>query len=234
MRMSHYYAALAAVLAPALLLTAGLGLLHDGSEIHLRAGLLTAILCVATNTVFILFMIVTGRVLKQATLARSLPPRFLAELNAFFATKKGYPLALFSAVAVVATAVLGYGARIGVPPAVHMLLGTLAVVLNLTTIPTALATLRENQSLLDRVACELDRLDRELGPMEAGDVAWSYSPVTRWMVFGISAWLPYLYWGLVVWRGEFGSISPILPLGCGVASAFGLHRAWRARATTGG
>lgn len=231
MRMSHYYLALALALAPALVATAYLGLEYDGSQKHLGAGLLTSVLCVATNTVFILFMIVTGRVLKAAMRARPLPPEFLAELNLFFERKRAYPLALFSAMAAVVAAVLGYGEFIGVPSAVHILFGLLAVLLNLYTIPVALGTLRDNMRLLDSASRELDRLDHEIGPAppEAGEIDWSYGPSTRWLVFGLSAWLPYVYWGFVVWRGDFTSVSPLFPLLTAPVSVLGLVRAWYAR-----
>jgi hypothetical protein len=85
MRMLHYYLALALVLAPCLLLTLQSGALQDGSERHLALGLFTAVLCVATNTLLILFMIVSGRVLKAAMLARALSSEFLTELNQFAA-----------------------------------------------------------------------------------------------------------------------------------------------------
>ncbi len=230
MRMWHYYAGLAALLVPMMLATVGLGLAHDGSQKHLALGLLTSVLCVATNTAFILFMIVTGRILKQASAARPLSPTFLAELNQFFANKRGYPLSLFSAVAAVATAVLGYGPNIGVPSTVHMLLGIGAVLLNLYTIPIAVATLRGNQGLMDRVALELDRIEKEIGPApeEASEIPWTYGVRTRWIVFGVSAWGPYLYWGLVVWRGDFGALHPIFAMGSAMVSGYGFRRAWLA------
>ena len=228
MRMSHYYLALAILLAPALLATAVLGATHaPGSQLHMEFGLVTAVLCLATNTLFILFMVVTGRVLKAAMAARPLSPRFLAELNEFFARKRAYPQTLFSALAVVATAVLGYGSRIGVPSFVHMTLGLVAVLLNLATIPLALRTLRENQGLLDRATAELDALEAELGPVppEATEIPWTVGPRTRWLIFAASAWAPFLYWGLVVWRGEFSRLSPAFLIGTAIVSCLGLWRA---------
>ena len=58
MRMVHYYLALAFVLAPCLLATLASGALQDGSERHLLVSFFTAVLCVATQTMLILFMIV--------------------------------------------------------------------------------------------------------------------------------------------------------------------------------
>ena len=78
MRMQHYFAAAVAITAPALLLTAGLGILGD-PELHLKVGLVTAMATVGTHTLLILFMIVTGRVLKEAMASRPLPAEFLSE-----------------------------------------------------------------------------------------------------------------------------------------------------------
>jgi hypothetical protein len=231
MRMIHYYSVLAFVLVPALLATLGLGLFHDGSQKHLSMGLVTAILCVATNTLLILFMIVTGRVLRAAMKARPLGEKFLAELNEFFANRRVYPMALVGAASAAATAVLGYGRFIGVPSEVHLLLGLATILINLGLVPFGLRTLRGNQGLLDRAARDLDRIEREVGPAppEAGEIEWTYGPATRWTVFTLSAWLPYLYWGLVVWRGDFAAVPRAFLIGTAVVSALGALRAWRCK-----
>lgn len=231
MRMVHYYLALACVLAPCLVLTLLGGAFHDGSQRHLMLGFFSAVLCVATHTLLILFMIVSGRVLKAAMQSRELSSEFLAELNRFFAERRAYPLALVSAFAATAAAVLGYGRFIGVPPAVHVLVGLGAVLLNLVALGHGVRTLRANQVLLDRAARELDRLDAAGIPARAGADApeWSVGPSARWLVFALSAWAPYLYWALVVWRGAFARVPASLPILCGLVSLFGLTRAWRAR-----
>ncbi len=231
MRMVHYYLALALLLAPCLLLTLLSGLFQDGSQRHLGLGLFTAVLCVATNTLLILFMIVSGRVLKAAMHARGLGNEFLAALNQFFARRRAYPLAVFSAFAATAAAVLGYGRYIGVPASVHMLVGLAAVLLNALALGQGVRTLRANQALLDRAAAELDRLDAAGAPLsaEAGGPQWSYTRRTRWLVFALSAWGPYLYWSLVVWRGAFGRVSPLLLALSALVSFFGLCQAARTR-----
>lgn len=232
MRMSHYYLALAVLVPPALLATAATGLWHDGSNLHLACGLFTAIFCVAVHTLLILFMIVTGRVLKAAMAARPLPPEHLAELNSFFARKKAYPVALLGATLAVATAVLGYGRFIGVPTPVHMLLGLATVVFHLWALPIGWRTLRDNQGLVDRVAAELDRLDAAGAPPldpNAGAPDWRVGPAARWALFAAAAWLPYLYWGLIVWRGRFERVGLPFLVGTAGVSALGLWNAWRAR-----
>jgi hypothetical protein len=236
MRMIHYYGAVGALLVPLLVATVLTGIFHRPGDLHLWLGLATAILAVATNTVLILFMIVTGRVLRVAMRSRPLGPAFLEELNRFFARRSAYPLALVGAASVTATAVLGYGRFIGVPVAVHECLGVLTLLLNLAALSKGLRSLRENQRLLDRVARELDRLDRagvEPDPL-VGAPDWAYSATTRWVVFALCAWLPYLYWGLVVWRGEFGEVPRFLLVASALASCAGLVFAVRARSARRG
>jgi hypothetical protein len=235
MRMVHYYLAMALLLAPCLALTLLSGLLQDGSQRHLGLGLFTAVLCVATNTLLILFMIVSGRVLKAAIQTRGLGAGFLVELNQFFARRRAYPLAVLSAFAATAAAVLGYGRFIGVPAGVHVLAGLAAVLLNAFALAQGVRTLRANQALLDRAAAELDRLDAASAPLssESGGPQWSYSRRTRWLVFAVSAWAPYLYWSLVVWRGAFERVTPMLLFLSVLASLFGLCQAARRRTAAG-
>jgi hypothetical protein len=234
--MRYYYLALALVLAPCLLLTLLSGAMHDGSERHFLLGFFTAILCVATHTLLILFMIVSGRVLKAAIQARELSSEFLVELNRFFAQRRAYPLAIAAAFAATAAAVLGYGRFIGLAPSVHVVAGLGAALLNALALAHGWRSLRENQTLLDRAARELDRLDAAGAPVRggAGEPQWSLGPAARWLVFALSAWGPYLYWALVVWRGAFGQVTPFLPLVSALVSLFGLARAWRAHASSSG
>jgi len=229
MRMVHYYLGFAVLVAPALLATLFLGIFHDGTLKHTYAGLFTSIGCVALNTLFIMFMIVTGRVLKVAMKARPLGPEALAELNQFFARKAAYPMAILAASLAAATAVLGHGRFIGIPIAVHMVLGLITVIVNLLGIPACARVLGDNQRLLDRVARELDRLDLIEGPPpeEAAAIDWRYGPRTRWIIFALSAWLPYLYWALVVWRGDFARVPTILPVLTAIGSAAGFLAASR-------
>jgi hypothetical protein len=220
------------VLAPCLLATLLSGAFQDGSERHLLVSFFTAVLCVATQTILILFMIVSGRVLRAAMQARKLEAQFLAELNDFFARRRAYPLAVFAASAATAAAVLGYGRYIGVPPAVHMLVGLAAILLNLFALGAGVRTLRQNQRLMDRAAAELDRLDRIGAPVDeaAAAIPWAYPARTRWLVFALSAWAPYLYWALIEWRGDFARVAWPVPLVTALASAFGFCQALRAGA----
>ena len=47
--------------------------------------------------------------------------------------------------------------------------------------------------------------------------------------FAVSAWGPYLYWGLVAERGDFERVAAPLPILCALASLAGLVAAWRTR-----
>jgi hypothetical protein len=232
MRMLHYFSALAILVAPALLWTAVSGLL--GSSSHVGIGLFSAVYTAAVHSLLILFMIVTGRVLKEAMAARPLGPEFLAELNAFFARKKAYPAALFAVLAIVVAAVLGFAHRgFGISPAWHWIAGILALVFNLAAITLEYRALRANQDLIDRVALELDRIDRQREPSRGGaeareEVAYDPRRAARWgLIVAVSAWFPFLYWSLIVWKGHFArmSLHPWLELSL-LASLFGLA-VWR-------
>jgi hypothetical protein len=117
---------------------------------------------------------------------------------------------------------------------VHVCVGLAALVLNGHALAHGVRALRANQQLLDRAARELDRLDAAGAPVRsgAGEPQWSVGPSARWLVFALSAWAPYLYWALVVWRGAFGRVPPALPALCALVSLFGLAQAWRARASS--
>lgn len=213
--MVHYFTGLAALVLPALAWTAWTGFTRGG-EVHVGWGLFTAVYTAAVHTLLILFVLVTGRVLKEAMVARPLGPEFLAELNDFFARKKAYPFAILAACATAAAAVLGFAPRaFGLPVWVHWAAGLGAIAANLWALPSEFRALRENQLLIDRAALELDRLDRERAARADADARGEdgiqvHDPVraARWgLIVAISAWLPYLYWAVVVWRGDFARVS---------------------------
>ena len=212
MRMVTYFGPMAVLVAVALIATAALGIWTGGTPNHLTVGLFAAVLTVGVHSLMILFMIITGRVLRAAMQSRPLGDQYLQELNVFFARKPGYPAALLAAFSIVVTGVLGYGQRgFGLPPAVHMLVGLLAVIGNLWALTIEYRTLKENQTLLDRTARELDRLDIEQPEdrqLDEGD-PMRYSPSGRWVLAGFLSWIPLAYWTLVVWKGSFARVSPV-------------------------
>ena len=234
MRMIQYFLGMAVLAVPALLATVGTGMFHDGTQLHLSVGLFAAILAVATHTLLILFMIVTGKVMKAAMESRPLPESFLTELNAFFARNKAYPVSGLAAVSIVVVAVLGYGQHaFGLSPAVHMMLGLLAVLFNLWALQVEYQALRANQGLLDRTARALDAIDRRIEEegeeAELLDEGPPANPTRGWLIVAVSAWLPYLYWGLIEWGGNFGRIGPAFPILTAAVSAGALLAAWMTR-----
>jgi hypothetical protein len=212
MRMWQYFLGGALLLVVALALTIGLGLTFDATHKHLWAGLFTVALGVGVHTLVILFMLVTGRVLREAVKARRLSDEFLVELNQFFASKRAYPLAGLGAASLVAAGVLGYGSRgFGISPAWHWLIGVGAALLNLFALQHEYIALRANQRLVDRAQRELDASDRaaEL----SGAVPAAEAPPAPWislrngLTLAIGAWLPYLYRTIIERRGRFDDVG---------------------------
>ncbi|MCZ6596319.1 MAG: hypothetical protein O7B99_01635 [Planctomycetota bacterium] len=240
MRMVHYFAGMALMTTALLVLTAWSGIAHlgdgeayDGENRHLSIGLIGSIVTVGTHTLVILFMIITGKVLKAAMESRPLPPSFLEELNGFFARKKAYPVAVLAATWITVVAVLGYGQRaFDIRPTVHLLLGLGAVVFNLWAFAIELRALRDNQDLLDRTAHELDRIDADRAARgdelaEPEELEEPADVAKRWLIVAASAWGPYLYWGVVEWGGDFGRVSTLFLVLTAVVSGGALLAAWR-------
>ena len=212
MRMLHYFTALMVLVVPGLLATMLLGISGE-LDLHLKVGLITAFAAVGLHTLVILFMIVTGRVLREAVRVRDLPQDFLDELNEFFARKAAYPAAVFAAVSIVFAGVAGYAVpALGLPLWLHPLLGSLAVLYNIWAMTTEMAALRANRSLIDRAANLLDEIDQELAATgelnEEEEAGLDAATLARGgAILAISAWMPYAYWGMVEWRGDFSRVS---------------------------
>ena len=110
----------------------------------------------------------------------------------------------------------------------HVAAGFAAIGLNAWAFVHEHRALLENRALVDRAAAELDRLDRASAG-SAPEVAVDYDParIGRWgVIVAVSAWFPYLYWALIVWRGDFSRVS-VHPWIEG--SALGLGVWWLAR-----
>jgi hypothetical protein len=210
MRMIHYFGAAAVLTIVALLTSAWLGI-SGQLDVHFRVALVTAILTIGTHSLLILFMIITGRIIREAILHRDLPAEFLAELNEFFRSKKAYPAALLGAVSIVVAGVLGTAqSALGLPHMTHMLAGVLALCVNFFAIVVETQAIFANQELVDRVAATLDEIDRKLeqeGKPPADDEPDPRAKSRAAMAVCLGAWVPYLYWGLVVWRGDFSKVS---------------------------
>lgn len=211
MRMAHYFLIACLAAGPALLVAAVIGFLGR-LDLHFQVALPAAILTVGAHTLLILFMIVTGRILREAIKSRDLPQEFLDDLNDFFANKKAYPAAIFGSFSIVAAGVLAFGApALGLPPAVHWLGGLLALGLNFWALPIEFRALKDNQRLVDRAAVALDRIDRELEAVgEAPEEEEPMTPAALARAAGIvaiSAWMPWAYWVFVVWNGDLEKTS---------------------------
>jgi hypothetical protein len=214
--MFHYFAIAVTITALALLTAASLGIARNlglliDSETHFLVALIAAILAIGTNTMLIVFMIVTGRILREAVRARDLPLEFLDQLNVFFADKAAYPAAIGAAFSIVVAGVLAFAGRhYELSVWVHGTAGVLALGINLAVIPIELSALKANQRLVDRAANALNKIDAGLEergelpeeePLQPAAIARS-----AWIV-AISAWMPWGYWGLVEYRGDFGRAS---------------------------
>lgn len=230
MRMSNYFAIAAILVAPMLLATLISGIFVGGQPTHLLLGLMTAIATVGAQTMVILFMIVTGRVLKAAMKSRPLGPEYLTELNDYFANKSAYPIAVFGAFSITAVAVLGYGQNLGLPAWVHPLLAIPAVLFNLYGLQKGYEALSANQALIDRTANELDRIDREAPETvdhSAAEPEWRYGERTRAWLFAVAAWTPLAYYTFIVWRGDFEKVPPAFLIATGVISGLAVLNALR-------
>jgi hypothetical protein len=206
MRMIHYFGGFAVFLVLALLLAAYTG--FSGRESHLISGLICAVAAIGTHSLLILFMIVTGRVLREAVRVRNLSPSILDELNSFFAQHRAYPAAIFSCFLITTAAVLGYGHHsFGLHPSIHMLVACGALIYNLYALKIELRAIAANQRLIDRATLELDAADaRGEGPVNEPSPG-IISPMPWGPTLAIGAWLPYVYWSLFTWRGDFSKVS---------------------------
>lgn len=208
--MSHYFAAALFAVVPALLFTTWLGV-SGQVDLHFKVALVTALGTVGAHSLLILFMVLTGRILREAMRARELGAEYLTELNEFFSRKAAYPAAILGSVSIVAAGVLSMAqVEFGWSKSTHMLAGLVALITNLWAFSLELRGLRQNQVLVDRVATELDRIDRDLeakgelpeeAPLEPAVIA------RGGMILGISSWMPYFYWVFVEWRGDFSKTS---------------------------
>ncbi len=213
MRMLHYTATLVGLAFPALLIAAGLGFWGE-RQTHLSAGLLAAILCIAAHSVVILFMVITGRLLKEAMRTRPLPASFLAELNEYFGTRPGFPAALLGAFSTVIAGVLGHGARaFDLSPYVHVTAGLLALAINLRCFAIGIQAVRRNQNLLDRAVAALDEIDEQRAASGSDqEEAPSEGPNARDFArlgfrLSLGASLPYLYILFIHNQGNFARTS---------------------------
>jgi hypothetical protein len=92
-----------------------------------------------------------------------------------------------------------------------MLVGILALVFNLWAISVEVRAVRSNSALLDRASSALDAIDQDLaarGELPEEPRAMSADALAHGaLLVAFSTWLPYFYWVIVEWRGDFSKTS---------------------------
>jgi hypothetical protein len=162
-----------------------------------------AILMVFVHSIVFVYMIGTGRAIKDAVREFSVPEELYTEHCDY--KWRAAPWALTCTVLVVATAVLGGVTDSGgVVRWIHPILAVATLIANLYGLPAEYRTIRDNGDLLDRVAIATSEKNRD--KLEQGiDPAPPLSPLTGggWsLVLAASAWLPWLYMRYVMGRAD--------------------------------
>ena len=211
MRMSYYYLYLAVLASLGLLASVAAGFF--GWSTHLMLALLTAFVVVALHTLVIMFLLISGRLLREGHENCGLPAEYLARSNAFWKERGGFYLALLGASSIVAAGVLGYSKHaFSIPSEVHLLVGLFAAAVTLYAIPIELSALRNVEGLLDEVRETLDREDRERAargeaPVGSEHEPYKDSPKAIAVFVLVVPLLVYFYKTLIVWGGDFDQVS---------------------------
>jgi hypothetical protein len=211
MRMSQYYLSLLVLSILGLVATALGGVLHR--PWHLSLALPTAMLVVGMHSLVIVFVMIGGRLLREASNNCGLSHEYLEQSNVFFKDRTGLFFCVAGAFSIVIAAVLGYGNRaFGLAPDVHLIAGVLAGMVSLAAAPFELKALQRTEALLDTTRETLDTEDRDraargLGPVDERHIAYKDSKAHIALFIVIAPWLIYLYQVLIVWQGDFGRVS---------------------------
>ena len=208
MRMSAIFAALCGVALAGLIGALGTGLTAGGLDesslvAHRGMALAGAILVVFAHSVVFVYMIGTGRAIKDAVRDFDVDQALYDEHCDY--KWRAAPWALTCTALVVATAVLGGVTDSGgVAVWIHPILAVATLIANLYGLPAEYRTIRDNGVLLDRVAEVTAEKNRD--KIAAGvDPAPPASPLTGggWsLVMAASAWLPWLYIRYVMGRSD--------------------------------
>ncbi len=207
MKMSSIFAVLIGVGLAGLLAAVWSGLTGMGAlegsaiDLHRRLALAGVILAVMVHSVVFVYMIGTGRAIKDATRDFGIDPAFYQEHIAL--KWRAAPWALACTALLAATAVLGGVAESGgVWGWIHPLAAVLTLLVNLGGFPAEHRAIRSNGALLGRVAEATEVRNR--AQLERGeDPAPPLSGLSSggWgLVLAGSAWLPWLYGKYVMGR----------------------------------
>ncbi|KAA3609059.1 MAG: hypothetical protein DWQ01_10785 [Planctomycetota bacterium] len=196
----------------------------SGLDAHRRFALGGSILVVMVHSLVFVYMIGTGRAIKDAVRDHGIEARYY-EIHKRYKWQAA-PWALSCATLGVATPVLGGVAESAMAGTwLHPLLAVISLVANFFGLPAEYRTIKENGKLLDKVAEVTAEVNRD--KIERGeDPAPPLSPLTPagWnLVWAGSAWLPWLYIRFVMGR------SDLTPWPFALISAFALFGWFRNR-----
>lgn len=194
-------------------------------EHHQLLGLFASLLWLVAQCAVFVYFLGTGKAIKTAVEKRGLDPDLAAQTRKL--KGKTFPFATFSALAVVAAAVLGGAAS----PSTHVTFVIIAVALNLLAIPFEIRSMRQNAKLMDQTGDDLalaeDKIVREGGSIDDDDAApVSFLLGRLLLVVGGSTWLIYAYltivmrsavspwpWFALVSAGSIAAGGPLLWMG---------------------
>lgn len=205
-----------------------LGFLRGGAvepRVHLLAGLFSAIFCCLVHAIVFAHFIGSGKWLKRGAEAAVMPDTEHIVKRTKRFKGKTFPFALFSMLFAVATAVLGGAADQGaVSPGVHFTLAILTLAINVVATIMERSAIRENSSLITKVAAaNMERVARGIPaaemPAASAEATRAASKVLLFLAANV--WLLYAYRRFAM-RNHDEPLIPYLVL-CGVLVLLGLR-----------
>jgi hypothetical protein len=174
-------------------------------QVHLLSGLFAAIFCCLVHAIVFAHFIGSGKWIKKGVDAAGMDEAIVKRTKRF--KGKVFPFALFSMLFVVATAVLGGGADSGaVSPTVHLVFAVLTMALNVVATVFERSAIRENSTLIDRVAtANRERIEQGIAatqlPAAADEATRAGSKV--FLFLAANVWLLFAYrWKVMRYADE--------------------------------
>jgi len=168
---------------------------------HFLLALAATVITLLVHSLVLLYFLGTGKSLQEAVDAHRLDPEILTWTHT--AKRRVFPLLGLAALTTVATAILGGAADTGrVPPLVHGVLGTLALVLNVWAFGRQIVVIGQNSIVIGDVKKKLvvedifDVLDT--APTAEDEMPAAYVTGRNVLFLGLNAWLPYIYMVVVM------------------------------------